>query len=215
MTRRRAQRPRQLGKGIVAALRATALALERAPAPGIVIGGIAVIARGVPRLTRDVDVTIAAADLNVSDLAAHFAQHGFEPRIDDAVSFARRNHVLLLRHVASRVDLDVSLAWLPFEVEAIRKADHLRIGGVSIAVARAEDLIVYKVIAWRPQDQQDAERLLALHGNTLNLPRVRRLIRDFAAALDAPERVAEVERLVEGALSVRRARRGRKTTKRS
>jgi hypothetical protein len=31
-------------------------------------------------------------------------------------------------------------------------------------VAQPEDLVIYKAIAWRPQDQQDVERLLALHG---------------------------------------------------
>jgi len=35
-----------------------------------------------------------------------------------------------------------------------------------------EDLVIYKAIAWRPQDQQDVERLLALHGARMDLARL-------------------------------------------
>jgi hypothetical protein len=35
-----------------------------------------------------------------------------------------------------------------------------------------------------------------LHGRTMNLPRVRELVRQFAAALDEPERAAGFDALV-------------------
>jgi predicted nucleotidyltransferase len=182
------------------ALRAVAIALSELPVPGMLIGGMAVIARGVARLTRDVDATVAAGDLDTRALADELAKHGLVPRIEDAVDFANTRQVLLLRHEASEVDIDVSLAWLPFELEAIAAADSVDLGGISIRVARAEDLIIYKTVAFRPQDQQDIERLLTLHGGKIDLDRIRRIVNEFAQAIDEPERLAAFERIVNAVL---------------
>jgi len=122
---------------------------------------------------------------------------GIAPRVDDARAFAIERQVLLLRHEASKMPLDVALAWLPFEHEALARATLVDFGGFHATVARAEDLIVYKSIAWRERDRTDIERLLALHRDEIDLSRVRNLLAQFAAALDAPERVAEFETLVD------------------
>lgn len=148
------------------------------------IGGIAVIARGVPRLTRDIDIAIAGADLSLAQLVNELSRAGIEPRINDALAFAEESQVLLARHLESGVDLDVSRAWLPFELEALAAAKPESLGGVRIAVAQPEDLVIYKAVAWRPQDQQDVERLLALHGRRMDLPRVRRHVKELGEALE-------------------------------
>lgn len=180
-----------------AAVQAVGAALADLPVPGMLIGGIAVIARGVPRLTRDVDATIAGGVLDLTEILERLRAHDLVPRIDDALSFATVNQVLLLRHTPSRVDVDLSLAWLPFEHEALAASEPLDVAGIRIPVARAEDLIVYKAIAFRPQDQQDIERLLALYGRHVDLRRVRRTIAELAAAMEEPERAADFERLVD------------------
>jgi hypothetical protein len=59
-----------------------------------------------------------------------------------------------------------------------------------------EDLVIYKTIAWHPQHQQDVERLLSTYRDTIDLNRVRRIVGEFAGALDQPERLAEFERLL-------------------
>lgn len=166
----------------------------------MLIGGIAVIARGVPRTTRDVDATISATTGQLDIVLRICEEQEISPRINDARAFADVNQVLLLRHSPSGVDVDVSLAWLPFEIEAIDASDKLQIGGVRVPVARPEDLVIYKAIAWRPQDQQDVERLLDLHGERMDLVRVRRVVAELAAALDEPERVIDLERVIDRAL---------------
>ncbi len=162
----------------------------------MVIGGIAVIARGFLRTTRDIDATIEAGDVDVGELVATLAAHGIVPRIDDAVAFAKRHQVLLLRHDPSDVPIDLSLAWLPFESEALAAAELVEIGGVRVRVPRAEDLVIYKAVAWRPQDQEDIKRLIRLHRRSIDLGRVRRLVGAFAQAMEEPERVAELEQLL-------------------
>jgi predicted nucleotidyltransferase len=190
-----------LKASLKAAVAAVAHALAKMRAPGMLIGGIAVIARGVPRTTRDVDATVSADAGHLDEVLRIFEKHELAPRIDDARSFARANQVLLLRHEPSGVDVDVSLAWLPFELEAIAASDKLLIGEVRVPVARPEDLVIYKAVAWRPQDQQDVERLLNLHGARMDLVRVRRVVAELAAALEEPERASELERVIQRALT--------------
>jgi len=189
--------PMTADTAVTSALRALSAALTELGRPSMVIGGIAVIARGVPRTTLDIDATVWAEGLDLDRALAVFAAHGIAPRVDDARAFAIERQVLLLRHEASKTPLDVALAWLPFEHEALARATLVDFGGFHATVARAEDLIVYKSIAWRERDRTDIERLLALHRDEIDLSRVRNLLAQFAAALDAPERVAEFETLVD------------------
>jgi predicted nucleotidyltransferase len=185
---------------IGAAIGALARALSRCGLDFMIIGGIAVIARGVVRDTDDVDATVWSAALDLPALAAALREEGIAARIADAEQFARRHSVLLVRHEPTGVDVDLSLALLPFEREALDRAERLDLGGVRVPVALAEDLIVYKAVAWRDEDRQDIERLLRLHAGAVDLARVRRLVAEFAEALEEPERVSGFERLVERAL---------------
>lgn len=189
---------------IVAAIAALERALDEVGAPYMVIGGMAVILRGVTRLTEDVDATIWAEGLAVERVLGALASHEIVGRIPDFAEFARENQVLLLRHVPSGTPIEVSLAWLPFERAALARAERLEIGRVTVPVARAEDLVVYKAIAWRERDRADIARLLIAHRGQIDLARVRELVREFAEALEEPERVKEFEELVDRTLRRRR-----------
>lgn len=83
----------------VDSLRALRAALDELRVPWLVIGGLAVIARGVPRFTADVDATFVGDDVPLERVFAVLARHAIEPRLDGAIEFARQQHVLLVRHV--------------------------------------------------------------------------------------------------------------------
>jgi hypothetical protein len=174
-------------------------ALERALSGAgrhMLIGGVAVIARGVRRLTDDVDVTLWAEGVDLEALLRRLASQRISPRIADALTFARRNQVLLLRHDVSGTDIDLSLAWLRFESVALDRADRIAMGRRRVRVATADDLIVYKAIAARERDLSDVERLLEIHGKTLDLSRVRRTVEELAELLERPELVEGLDRIV-------------------
>jgi hypothetical protein len=184
-----------LSSGIVSALSDVARVVAAHQGRAAVIGGIAVIARGVPRLTRDIDIAVAGIDLTSAALADELEHVGIVPRIADAVAFADENQVLLMKHAASGVEIDVSRAWLPFELEALAAAKPESLGGVRIAITQPEDLIIFKAVAWRPVDQQDVERLLVLHGTTIDLERVRRHVKELGEALEV-DRLRDLDSLV-------------------
>jgi len=186
------------------AFRSALLALQQAfsdfARPAMIIGGLAAVARGIPRFTRDIDATIDAEGLDVDRALALLQHHGFEPRIEHAAEFARQRLVLLLRHRPSAVDLDLSLAWLPFEHEALRRATSVDFGGVLLPVATVDDLIVLKAVAWRLADRSDIERLIIRHGRSVDLVRIRQALEQLLNMLEEPERLVEFDRLVSDAL---------------
>lgn len=162
----------------------------------MVIGGVAVIALGVPRYTVDIDVTIQGKNSNPEEVFGAFAQHDIGPRIKGALDFARSRQIVLALHEPSGVSIDASLAWLPFEEEAIQHSQVRDYAGVRIRVPRPEDLIIYKLVACRPLDLEDAERLLLLYGKKLDLDRIRGWIRQFSEVLEEPDRQAVLESLL-------------------
>ena len=186
------------------AFRSALLALQQAfkdlARPAMIIGGLAAVARGIPRFTRDIDATIAGEGFDVDRALVLLRHHGFEPRIEHAAEFARQRLVLLLRHRPSAVDLDLGLAWLPFEHEALSRATSVDFGGVSLPVVAVDDLIVLKAVAWRLGDRSDIERLLIKHGRTIDLVRIRQALEQLLNMLDEPERLVEFDRLVSDAL---------------
>lgn len=184
--------PSELGSAIAALTRA----LESTGAPHMIIGGIAVIAHGVPRHTDDVDATIRAEGLDLDQLFAALEREHIVPRIPDAEEFARTRQVLLLRHEQTDIEMEVSLAWLPFELEALSRAKRVDLGDTTALVALPEDLLVYKAVAFRERDRGDIERLLELHSADIDLERVTTIVKQFAEALDEPERATAFDELV-------------------
>ena len=67
-------------------------------------------------------------------------------------------------------------------------------------MAIPENLVIYKALAWRDQDRYDIEQLLTLHGDHIDLERVRAFMHELAHILDAPERIPELERPLRKAL---------------
>lgn len=154
----------------------------------MIIGGIAIIARGVRRFTTDIDAAVRGDAITLPRLVRVLAEHHIAPRIAGAQAFARENLVLLLRHEPSGVDLDVSLAWSAFEHEALEAASPTRFGRLKVPMSTPADLVVFKAIAGRPRDLEDAAALLALYP-AIDLARTRARIVELAALALEPELV--------------------------
>lgn len=170
--------------------------LRSADVPAAVIGGVAASLLGRPRVTKDVDLVVAlTADSDLPRFLALGERHGVTPRTADAVDFAKVSRVLLLRHGPSGIEIDMSLASLPFEQEVIERAVERTIRGVAFRLATVEDLIVMKAIALRPRDIADIEALLDTHPQ-LDVERIRGYLRAFTEALETDDFAAEFERLL-------------------
>jgi hypothetical protein len=169
--------------------------LEGEQIPHAVIGGVAVSLLAQPRVTDDLDAIIACDTDLLESLLQKGAPHGFVPRISDAADFARRNHVILLQHQPTGINVDLSCGTLPFDEEMIARARKLTIGAVNIRVITPEDLIITKAVAHRPRDISDIEAILNIEPN-LDFDRIRSWVGQFAEALEMPELLDDLEKLL-------------------
>jgi hypothetical protein len=159
-----------------------ARALARAGVPYMVIGGLAVLVRGVPRLTRDVDVVVGCPPAEVGRLVRALRPE-FEPLVEDPEAFAADTMVVPVAGVdGTRVD--IILAGLPFEHDAIARAKPEVLGGVTIRVCTAEDLILMKIVSDRPKDREDVAGLLRARAGEMDLPMLDRIVAGIAADLE-------------------------------
>ncbi|MGQ0637361.1 MAG: nucleotidyl transferase AbiEii/AbiGii toxin family protein [Planctomycetaceae bacterium] len=161
------------------------------------MGGVAASILGRPRATRDIDILVDVPRPRWRKLLLGGMAYGFFPRCgaEEALRFAIEARVLLLRHQATGIDVDVVLGALPFERGAVRRARKVRIAGCLLPLISPEDLIIMKGVALRGRDLADIAAILESQSK-LDLRRVRRVTRQFAQALERPEIVAELERLL-------------------
>ena len=147
-------------------------------------------------MTQDVDA-LAILPEDRWDAATEAARKfGIVPRIDQAVAFARRSRVLLLKHAQSDIAIDVILGGLPFEQEAVDRARAHLVGDITVRLPRVEDLIIMKVIAHRDKDMQDVEGLLDAHPE-VNFDEIRQHVSEFATATSMSDLIDDFERLLE------------------
>lgn len=123
------------------------------------IDGLAVQHWGEPRLTRDLDVSLLTGFGNeerfIDPLLVVYPE-----RMPHAREFALQRRVLLLAS-ADGVGIDIILAALPFEEEAIQRACSIEmLPSARLKLCSAEDLVVYKIFAGRPLDIEDARSVL-------------------------------------------------------
>jgi hypothetical protein len=163
---------------LVSTAQAVLSTLESAGIAACLIGGMVISRWGQPRATTDADISALApygGEGPVLDvLLARFA-----PRRADARAFALDRRVLLLS--AAGVGIDVALAAFPFEIEALDKATPWKLSeGVALPTCSAEHLIVYKLVAARPQDLLDVQGIVRRQGRRLDVELIRRWGREFS-----------------------------------
>ena len=73
--------------------------LRGIPANSVIVGGVAVSFLGRPRFTQDIDALVILPESAWERALVTAPDYGIVARIDDALTFAKRSRVLLLRHV--------------------------------------------------------------------------------------------------------------------
>jgi len=152
-------------------------ALDAAEVRFVVVGGVAVVLHGHPRMTADLDLVIDLAAESAGRAIAALVGLGMEPRLPvDPHTFAdpeirrawadERNLTVFTmldpRDPLLEVDLFAE-APLPFE-ELWEQATIVRLTGQELRIASLDHLIAMKRSAGRPQDLADVAALEALRG---------------------------------------------------
>ncbi|MGH2545114.1 MAG: hypothetical protein ACRDIB_20175 [Ardenticatenaceae bacterium] len=153
--------------------------------PYAIIGGVAVQRWGEPRFTQDVDLTVAAP-LDDPETFVQQVLDRFSPRLEDALTFALRNRVILVQ-ATNGYNLDIALGLPGYEDEVIQRAiDYELEPGKAVRLCSAEDLIIHKAVAGRSQDVRDIEGIIYRQGDVLDVGYIRQWLHGFAEILGKP-----------------------------
>ena len=149
------------------------------------IGGLALQRGGEPRLTRDVDVTVISP-FGEEERSADRLLASFRPRIENAREFAVRNRVLLIESEGG-IAIDVAFGAVPFEERCVARSSEWALAPDAVLrTCSAEDLVVLKAFASRPQDWLDVESVAVRQRRVLDWNLVFEELEPLAAVREVP-----------------------------
>ena len=127
--------------------------MEQMKIPYMVFGGIANSIYGNPRQTFDVDIKFSLKSKD--EMESFLEELEFIAKIipDNPPQFVEETNVIPVDIDNVRVDLVV--AELPFEKEAIQRSQYIRFSNTKIRVCQPEDLIIQKAVSTREKDWMD------------------------------------------------------------
>lgn len=154
------------------------------------LGGLATILRGRPRFTQDIDVLLDVPQIALPGLLDELSQRGFSLDRDSVIKQFVQHHMTAFRYGVVRID------WLkpvlPLYAHALAAATSLPwTPRHSLQVLTPEGLIVTKMVAFRPQDQEDIRTLIAANRTEIDADLIRREWADVA--LGEEDRTAWLE----------------------
>ena len=159
-----------------------------------VIGGVAVSVWSRARTTLDVDFKVLLNRESAQQLLDVLLPD-YTPLQSDPLQALRRNGVLFVKD-QNGIRIDLQLADVSFDETAIERAKTIELEpGLSARICTAEDLIIYKIISTRPQDQIDVENIVRRQGNKLDASYVLKWLKLFEQALDDSTLITTFERL--------------------
>ena len=164
-----------------------------------VFGAQAVVAHGRPRATADVDVAIEVGGSTAFEIVEHLGRHGFDLRFP--LDGSREPKLLPMVHRATAMPLDVVITTSGLHEEFLARAKRSNLGGVEVPVVSAEDLVAMKVLAGRRKDLEDVRGVLLEQAATLDVARVREVVRAFEVVTGDTKLSRRLERLLRAALS--------------
>ncbi len=154
--------------------------------PYAVIGGIALQRWGDQRFTKDADITIASSLEEGAAGLATLITGRFPSRVTNPLEFARKTRMILVT-ASNGVEVDISLALPGYEDEMFKRTVDYEIEtGKSIRLCSAEDLIIHKAIAGRPQDVSDIQGIVYRQGEKLDITYIRTWLSEFSTLLENP-----------------------------
>ena len=159
----------------------------------MVIGGQAVLVYGRARLTRDIDITLGVDADQFSRVEALCEEMGLRPLVENPADFAAKTKVLPVEAQELEVRVDFVFSFTPYEAQAIERANVMQLEGGPVRFASCEDVIVHKMVAGRPVDQEDVRHLVAKNRESIDIDYLRHWLSEFSQLPEHREILANFE----------------------
>lgn len=159
-----------------------------------IIGGLALLRWGEPRVTQDVDVSLLTG-FGEETTYIEALLNKFQARIENAAEFALQNRVLLLKSI-SGIGIDIALGGLPFEQLAVSRATEFEyLPNIALLTCAAEDLIIFKAFADRTRDWADIEGIIIRQDNRIDWNYVDQHLRPLVELKEEPQIIERLQKL--------------------
>lgn len=141
-------------------LKKVASELLKLKIPYMVIGGQALLVYGEPRLTRDIDITLGIGIEGLHKIKGVVQKLKFKYLISDVEDFVRETMVLPVMDEKSGIRVDFIFSFSPYERQAMKRANDIKVGKTAVKFASLEDVVIHKIIARRARDIEDINSIL-------------------------------------------------------
>ena len=180
---------RSMAERLTEAVSSVASLFQKQQAEYALIGGLSVAFRGHMRATEDVDFLLHVPALKLPELFEAMIAAGCPVELLEAIRQWNTDGMLVVRW-PSGVQIDLLKPVIPVFHRILERARDEPFGDQTLRVVDAEGLLLLKLIAFRPLDQEDIRGILLANAGRLDLDWVRREAR--LAGLDE-ERLAAFE----------------------
>jgi hypothetical protein len=143
--------------------------LDRMATPYAVMGGIAASAWGLPHYTQDIDIAVGVAATDAGPVLQALADAGFV--VPDEVlrgwsdRLAGTRKVTIRRFAGDTIwDVDVFLEESDYLRSVLSRRKVVNLDGRTTPLVTPEDLVLFKLVAWRRKDQAHLDDLLLVVG---------------------------------------------------
>ena len=157
-------------------------ALEEAQIPYAIGGAIAYGLYAPPRATNDVDLNVFVAPEVLDPCFDALEKAGATLDRTGARSSAAERGDFTIRVNGMRVDVFVES--IPLSASAGRRLKRAVLLGRPVMVLSPEDLVLFKLLFYRPKDINDVERLVRFQGRNLDREYVHRWLEDLVGKED-------------------------------
>lgn len=132
------------------------------------IGGLGVALRGNRRATEDIDILREVPSRRLPSLLEAMQKCGCSLDVIGAIRDWNEGGMLAFRG-PENVPVDILKAVIPLFHRMIERASPEPFGNQTVRVADAESLLLLKLIAFRPLDQEDIRAILLANSGVLDL----------------------------------------------
>lgn len=165
-------------------LRAILAALDAARIPHMVVGSFASTAHGEPRTTRDLDLVVDPRLEQLDELLGALDPEHFYFDPDVARDALRRRSMFNIIEIATAWKLDLMIRKTrPFSVEELRRRTPMKILGLTVPTATAEDTVIAKLewakLGASDRQLEDVAGILRVRGDGLDIGYIERWIREL------------------------------------
>ncbi len=170
--------------------------LDQDQIPYMIIGGQAVLLYGIPRLTRDIDITLGIDTDKFQLIEGVCSKSGLKILPENPEDFARETKVLPAEESKLKIRVDFIFSFTPYEAQAIKRTKEIVMNGYPVKFASCEDVVIHKMVAARAVDFEDVKNILIKNDKTIDLEYIRRWLSKFGRLSEHKGILEEFENLL-------------------